>query len=58
MSRLNVNVKNCIFRDNDPKICVPLVGRTEDELFSHAEAILAEAERLEATYPGRKLDVM
>ena len=39
-------------------ICVPLVGRTEDELFSHAEAILAEAERLEATYPGRKLDVI
>ena len=58
MSRLNVNVKNCIFRDNDPKICVPLVGRTEDELFSHAEAILAEAERLEAAYPGRKLDVI
>lgn len=58
MSRLKVTVENCIFGDGEPKICVPLVGRSEDELFKHAELILSEAERLEAEYPGRRLDVI
>ena len=58
MGRTKVTVNNCIFSDGDPKICVPLVGRTEDELFEHAEVILEEAERLEKEYPSRRLDVI
>lgn len=58
MGRTKVAVKNCIFADGEPKICVPLVGRSTEEIFDHAERILSEAHRLEAMYPGMRVDVI
>ena len=58
MGRTKVAVKNCIFADGEPKICVPLVGRSTEGIFDHAERILSEAHRLEAMYPGMRVDVI
>jgi len=56
----SITVKNCIFGDWNPKICVPIVGRTKDEILNHAIRIKLEAERLEAMeeYAGRRVDVI
>ncbi len=58
MGRTRVAVKNTIFADGDPKICVPLIGRSDEELFSHAERIMSEVQRLEAIYPDVRVDVI
>ena len=43
-----VTYKNITFGDRIPKICVPIVGRTEAEILSQSSAIIAEAERIAA----------
>ncbi len=39
---------NIILGDDSPKICVPIVGRTEEEILAHSAAIAEEADRLAA----------
>lgn len=52
-----VEIKGVRFGDGYPKICVPIVGHSEDEIIDAAKALKAEAERLKA--PGAPgLDVI
>ncbi|MBO4864721.1 MAG: type I 3-dehydroquinate dehydratase [Eubacterium sp.] len=45
-----VVVKNFTFGDGTPRICVPLIGRTEDEIRSHANLIRDELDSLDTRY--------
>ena len=56
----SITVKNCIFGDGIPKICVPIVGRSRDEILNHALQIQIEAQRLEAMeeYKDKRVDVI
>lgn len=51
-------IKNCIFGNGEPKICVPLVGRNDEEILSAAGNILSEAKSLEEKYPNVRVDVI
>lgn len=42
-----ITFKNITFGDRIPKICVPIVGRTDEEVLAQSEAIIKEAKRLE-----------
>ena len=42
----SVTFNNIILGDDTPKICVPIVGRTEEEILAQSEAIAKEADRL------------
>ena len=44
-----ITFKNITFGDRIPKICVPIVGRTKEEILSQSEAIAEEAKRLSET---------
>lgn len=39
--------RGCCFGDGIPKICVPIVGRTEEEIIRHGNSIITEARALE-----------
>ena len=41
-----ITYKNISFGDMIPKICVPIVGRSEEEILSHSAEISREAERI------------
>ncbi|MCR4839006.1 MAG: type I 3-dehydroquinate dehydratase [Eubacterium sp.] len=41
-----ITVKNMVFGDGIPKICVPIIGRTDAEVLEQSMAIAKEAERL------------
>lgn len=45
-----VTVHGCTFGDGIPKICVPIVGRTKEEILDQAQQIRMEARRLENEY--------
>ncbi|MCR5543630.1 MAG: type I 3-dehydroquinate dehydratase [Eubacterium sp.] len=38
------------FGDGTPRICVPLIGRTEEEILKHADLIRKEIDRLDGVY--------
>ena len=44
-----ITFKHITFGDRIPKICVPIVGRTKEEILSQSKAIAAEADRLSRT---------
>ena len=45
-----LKVRDFVFGDGTPRICVPLIGRTEDEILNHANLIRSEINRLDAMY--------
>lgn len=45
-----IMVKNVCFGDHIPKICVPIVGRSRDEILKQAELIKNESEKLATKY--------
>ena len=51
-------IKNCHIGDGNPKICVPLVGRTEEEILKQAIDIVKESARCESQHPGYKVDIV
>lgn len=54
-------IKNVKFGDGIPKICVPIIGRNDEEIISQAKGILEEIDRLAETYgrePGRTVSVI
>ncbi|SEF67301.1 3-dehydroquinate dehydratase [Eubacterium ruminantium] len=55
-----VTVKNCIFGNGIPKICVPLIGGSREEILANALVIKKEAESLENEYRDKavKVDVI
>lgn len=48
-----LKIKDFVFGDGTPRICVPLIGRTGEEIFSAAKVIRKEIDRLEALHPDR-----
>lgn len=52
-----ITFKHITFGDRIPKICVPIVGRTKEEILAQSEAIAAEAKRLSET-SGREYPVV
>lgn len=53
-----VVVKNIHFGDGTPKICVPIVCRSDEEILKQADFIMSEARRLEEQYPEQRLDMI
>ena len=51
-------IKNCHIGDGNPKICVPLVGHSEDEILKQAIDIVKEAARCEGLHPGYRVDII
>lgn len=47
-------IKDYTFGNGTPRICVPVIGRTDEEIMSHAKVIRAELDRLDAKYPDRE----
>ncbi|SNU08597.1 3-dehydroquinate dehydratase [Lachnospiraceae bacterium] len=45
-----LRVGDFTFGNGTPRICVPLIGRTEDEILNHANLIRSEINRLDAKY--------
>ena len=46
-------IRDFTFGDGTPRIIVPLIGRNEDEIFSHAQVIRTEIDRLDERYSDR-----
>ena len=44
--------------DGYPKICVPIVAGSEEDVFADAQRIVDEAARCEAEYEGKRLDII
>lgn len=53
-----VEIKNCIFGNGDPKICVPLFGGSREEILETAGVMRKEIDRLEAIHKDKKVDVI
>ena len=45
-----LKVRDFVFGDGTPRICVPLMGRTEEDILNHANLIRNEIDRLDAMY--------
>jgi 3-dehydroquinate dehydratase-1 len=52
-----VNIKNITIGGGRPKICVPLVGRTQEELWQQLDEILKASGGGEA-YPDKRIDIV
>ena len=48
-----VTIKDFTFGDGTPRICVPLIGRTGEEIFAMSKIIRMEIDRLDALYANR-----
>ncbi len=44
--------------DGYPKICVPIVAGSEEDVFANVQRIVDEAARCEAEYEGKRLDII
>ena len=45
-----LTVKGFTFGNGTPRICVPLIGRTDEEILKHANVIREEIDRLDEKY--------
>ena len=45
-----IKIKDYVFGDGTPRICVPLIGRTEEEIKNHANLIRDEIDSLDTRY--------
>ncbi len=45
------SIKGFEFGNGTPRIVVPIMGRTEGEIFAHADQVRTEIDRLDAMYP-------
>ena len=45
-----VKIKDFVFGDGTPRICVPIIGRTGREIFDVAVKIRKEVDRLDEKY--------
>ncbi len=50
-SRRRFTIKGYTFGDGTPRIVIPIMGLTDEELFGHAEKVRQEIDRLDALYP-------
>ena len=48
-----LTIKDFTFGDGTPRICIPLIGRTGEEIFAMAKIIRMEIDRLDALYSDR-----
>lgn len=53
MLEKSLKVKDFTFGDGTPRICVPITGRTGEEIFAMAIALRGVIDRLDAAYPDR-----
>ena len=48
-----VTIKGFTFGDGTPRICVPIVGHTTEEILKHADVVRAELDRLDEKYADK-----
>ena len=48
-----LTIKDFTFGDGTPRICIPLMGRTGEEIFAMSKVIRMEIDRLDALYEDR-----
>ncbi|MBR1506901.1 MAG: type I 3-dehydroquinate dehydratase [Eubacterium sp.] len=57
-ARKPIDIRGIRIGDGVPKICVPIVAYTEEEVLKAASEIIETAELLESKYPGKRLDII